>query len=158
MHACDGWGRTAVVRSMKLLTLFALIAGLAACGDEATAPEQPSAGPLVTYTREGGYASQPQKLVIARDGKAQLEVRTGADVTHSRFTLPAADLQQLEDALDAARGVEPPEINYGCADCFEYSVVADDVSIDLDSVSYSDDATADELIAVVAQLEAIAGQ
>ena len=124
-----------------LLVLLAL--ALAACGgdDPKTKPEAtptPATGPLVTYERTGGYASQPKQLVIERDGSARLTVQTGQKITHDKLTIPAQQLDELEQALDAARGVAVPKSQTGCADCFTYAVQADGVGFSFDDVSLQD--------------------
>jgi hypothetical protein len=147
------------VTTRALLLITALAAALTACGDASQPTEPPSTppdGPLVTYERGGGIAGQAQRLVIQRDGRARLEVRTGTGLDRTSFTLTPAQLEPLEGALTAARGADTPEPDYGCADCFEYSVRADGVRIELDSVSYSDADTPDELVRVVALLEHLA--
>jgi len=117
-----------------LLALVVLVA--AGCGGEAK--PQPATGPLVTYERGGGFAAQPKRLVIRRDGRARLKVRTGQKVTHASFTVSAEELDELERALDDARGVDAPKTETGCADCFTYTVDADGVEFEFDDVSLED--------------------
>jgi hypothetical protein len=117
-----------------LLVLLALAVG--ACGDDAKkTTTKPATGPLVVFERGGGFAAQPQRLVIQRDGRARLTVRTGPKVTHAAFTVPSAKLDDLEQALGDARGVDAPHTATGCADCFTYAVQADGVRFDFDEVS-----------------------
>jgi hypothetical protein len=124
---------------MRALLAFLALA-LAACGDAATKPEAtpPPTGPLVTYERAGGFASQPQRLVVERDGSARLTVQTGQKVTHASFTVPADRLDELEQALDDAQGVDVPKSQTACADCFTYAVDANGVEFSFDDVSLED--------------------
>jgi hypothetical protein len=142
---------------MKAVVLLSIIIGLLGCGDDPAPVTHTGTGPLVTYERGGGVASQPQKLVIQRDGRARLQVQTAGKDADNRFTLTAADLKALESALHDARGVDLPTPQGGCADCFEYTVQADGVDLHLDSVAYEDAATPTELKSVVAILEKLAG-
>src|SRR4051812_36769778 len=104
-----------------LLVLLVLIAG--GCGDDG--PAKAKSGPLVTYERGGGFAAQPQTLVVQRDGAARLTVVTGGKISHARFAVADRQLGDLEQALDGARGVDGPTTPTGCADCFTYAVHAD---------------------------------
>jgi hypothetical protein len=143
---------------MKLVILIGTLVALAGCGDDKTStPKTPATGPLVVYERGGGIASQPLKLTVDRSGHAALEVRTGPKLSHDEFTVGAGDLADLENAIDAAQGVDPKPTNTGCADCYEYSVKADGVAFHLDSVTYTDDATPAELKDLVAELDGLAG-
>ena len=120
-----------------LLVLLAL--ALTACGEDADPKTtKPATGPLVVYERGGGIAAQPRTLTIQRDGRARLTVQTGQKVTHASVTVPAGRLDELEQALDDARGVEVPKSQTGCADCFTYDVHADGVEFSLDDVSLED--------------------
>ena len=135
--------------------LLSIMAGLAACGDEdRNAPPQNSpAGPLVTYEREGGVAGRPQRLVVKRDGRAQLTVTAGPDAGEEEFRVDGGELAEIERAVQAARGVEAPPLAAGCADCFVYTIQADGVDVQLDSVSYGDRRTPKPLAALVGRLD-----
>lgn len=129
-----------------------------ACGDEETTSsplETPSSGPLVVYEHGGGIAAQPRRLAIDRDGRATLTVQTGQDVSKSRFTLTDDPLSALEDELINAQGDAGPELPTGCADCFTFSIKADDVDVFLDQVSIED--TTEDLKRLVATLERLSG-
>jgi hypothetical protein len=144
-----------------LFVVLALAAALVGCGDdaeqEAKATPTPTGGRLVIFERGGGIAAQPQTLDISRDGEAKLTIRTGPDISHRDFSLSQTQLSDLETALDDAQGVEVPKVSYACADCFIYVIEADGIKFQLDSVSYSDEATPVELIRLTAALEKLAG-
>ena len=143
-----------------LLTAISLLAG---CGDEeATPPERPAGdGPLVSFARTGGFAPQPYSLEVDREGGATLTLTTRQDKDKTkRFTLSADDRSTLTDALDAVRdaGEDGRNVNAGCADCFYYSVKADGIDLELDSFTYTDDATPEAQVALVAILEELVGR
>jgi hypothetical protein len=138
---------------MKFLALLALGFGFLGC-DERKPIVQHDISALVIYEKGGGFASQPKRLVIDKDGHAKLSVRTGAKLSRSSITLGADQLSELEDALDAARGVSAPTEPTGCADCFTYSVEADDLDFSLDDVSL--DKAPDELGRLTVLLDRIA--
>jgi hypothetical protein len=117
-----------------LLVIAALGFALPGCEDDGPA-DRPAHGPLVVYDHGGGYAAQPRHLVIDRDGHAKLTIRSGTGVTRRSFDLPAPQLQDLEDALINAQGDDDPDTPTGCADCFTFSIQADDIDVDLDQVS-----------------------
>lgn len=123
------------MRLMRLLLAIAALT-LAACGDDPRpqAPP-PRTGPLVTYEHGGGIAAQPRRLVVDRDGHARLTVRTGADETTRRFDLHAEQLRRLEDELINAQGDAAPDVPTACADCFVYTIAADDVDVTLDEAN-----------------------
>jgi acetylornithine deacetylase/succinyl-diaminopimelate desuccinylase-like protein len=115
-----------------LLVLLAL--AVAGCGDERAEPKS-ATGPLVTYERGGGFAYQPRRVVVQRDGRARLTVETHGKATHTSFTVPADRLAEIERALADARGIDAPRTQTGCADCFTYEVKADGVDFAFDDVS-----------------------
>jgi hypothetical protein len=117
-----------------LLALLCLVVGLPGCGGREKPPHKPAPGPLVVFEHGGGIAAQPRRLEIDHQGRANLTVRTGADASSRTFRLSAAQLEDLEQALDAAAGADQPAPT-GCADCFTYSIVADGLRVDLDQVS-----------------------
>jgi hypothetical protein len=116
-----------------LFVLLALV--VAGCGEDPKPKPGPATGPLVTYERGGGFAYQPRRVVIQRDGRARLTVQTGEKVTRDSFTITDAELDDLEQALGDARSVEAPRTQTGCADCFTYEVRADGVEFVFDDVS-----------------------
>jgi hypothetical protein len=136
--------------------LVALALVFAGCGDDTEKERPASGGLLVLYERGGGIASQPQRLEIGRDGHAQLTVQTGQDVSHRDFEVSGAKLDDLEAAVEAAAGVRVGPLSSACADCFIYTVRGSGVDFQLDSVSYSDDSTPDELSRLTAMLEQLA--
>ena len=133
-----------------LLAILALGLGLPGCEDDTPAAGHPD-GPLVTYEHGGGIAAQPRRLVIDRDGHARLATTTGTTLSHRRFDLSPTQLADLEDELADARGDTDPDQPGGCADCFTFSIEADDIDVDLDQVSI--EAATDGLRRLVATLE-----
>jgi hypothetical protein len=145
---------------MKLLLLLGLFTALLGCGDDkttTTTPTPPKTGPLVTFEKGGGIASQPITLTVSRSGQARLDVRTGPKVTHSSFTVSPDDLQAVDAALDDARGVKLTAPTGGCADCFTYAVRADGISFTVDEAALSDGDVPKELAALVGQLTTLSG-
>jgi hypothetical protein len=140
-----------------ILLLGAIVAALAGCGEDKVSQAPPQTGPLVTFARGGGIASQPKELVVDRRGNGKLTVQTGMKVTHSDLTLSARKLDELEAAIEGARGVELPKTDVVCADCFIYDIKADGVAYRLDSISYSDAGTPAALKDLVGILDGLAG-
>jgi hypothetical protein len=137
-----------------LATLLIAVAGLAGCGDDestGTKPPVKKTGPLVVFEHGGGIAAQPRSLEVDRDGHAKVTVVTGGKAGHRSFDLTAQQLRQLEDELINAQGDSGPDTPTGCADCFTYSIEADDIDVDLDQVSIEH--TTNDLRRLVATLE-----
>ncbi len=129
-----------------------------ACGDETVAPSSPPGTPtdqLVIYAHGGGIAAMPRLLEIARDGHATLTVtvsgRKGPKNEMSEFGLPAGELSDLEDQLDAAAGDTAPGGPSGCSDCFTFAIEATGIDVELDQVSIED--VSPELRELVTTLE-----
>jgi hypothetical protein len=137
---------------MRILLVIAAL-GLAACGAEDEKPLTPrkKTGPLVVFEHGGGIAAQPRQLVVDRDGHARVTLVTGGKSSHRSFDLSAQQLGQLEDELVNAQGDSGPDEPTGCADCFTYSIEADDIDLDLDQVSIEH--TTSDLKRLVATLE-----
>jgi hypothetical protein len=143
-------------RGMKtLVTLLIAVAGVAGCGGDdespSTKPPVKKTGPLVVYEHGGGFAAQPRRLVIDRDGHARVSIQTGGKISRRTFALHEQQLRQLEDELINAQGDSGPDTPTGCADCFTYSIEADDIDVDLDQVSIEH--TTNDLKRLVATLE-----
>jgi hypothetical protein len=110
----------------RVLPAIAVAAALAVpgCGaDDETAPDPPGGdGPLVVYTKSGGVAGLYERLVVARDGSAAVEVGYRQPLRES-FELEAAELDRLSELLAAADfGGANPGPGIGCADCFQYEI------------------------------------
>jgi hypothetical protein len=113
---------------MKTLALIVALASAVAasgCGDdgggEATTSE-PTAGPLVSYTKTGGIAGINEHLLVAEDGSATLEVGFRNPARES-FELEPDELERLRELLAAAdfAGVGSRR-GLTCADCFQYEI------------------------------------
>jgi hypothetical protein len=118
---------------LKVLFAAVFVLWLVACsqsagpakGDGAGAASVPANGPLVTFTRVGGFAGFNDTLVVGRDGSLTLTDKTGAV---RRGTAPAGEFKELKSLLhsgpfaDAARAYGSP----GGADRMTYTIdVAD---------------------------------
>jgi hypothetical protein len=141
-----------VTRYSRLAGVFLAVSAvvLAGCGERAA--EQPESDPLVSYTRGGGIAGVPERLVIQTDGTATVEA--GYEPTATDFRLGDAELEQLRTELDAAdlEGVEDPQTPSTCADCFVYEIVYGGVTVGYDEAN----PPAESVTAVVAHLGQIA--
>jgi hypothetical protein len=116
-------------------TIAALAAGfLLACGDgDETVTVQETNGPLVVYERAGGIAFTAQRMVVAEDGSATVEVEGPGEIG-AEFELSGAELEELHGLLDGAT-FESPEPS-GCADCYVYAIESGGESASFDQTSY----------------------
>ena len=85
---------------------------------------------FVDFTRSGGYAGITQHLLVYSDGEAELTTGVGADDARTiEYALEPETLEQLERLLPetVASLDEEPQSGVGCADCFQYDLIYDDV-------------------------------
>lgn len=150
------WTRLASV--LLLLGLAAVGCGNVGAGSSTTTGSGPAdAGPLVTYTRSGGFAPVLEEMRIERDGSVALTKGLGGpDREPRRFELTPEELTTLTDALADAPLEQVTRGNGACADCFEYTVETDGAKVtssefDLDPGSGSEVPPAiDDLYALLA--------
>jgi hypothetical protein len=128
-------------------TLAACSAFLASgCGGGDPVPTTPSSGALVNYSRTGGVASVPERLVVEADGTATVEA--GIGTAQLSFELDQDELEQLRTELEAADlgALEPSPTT--CADCYSYEVVYNGTTISYDEA----DSPPNSVSSVVAHL------
>lgn len=124
------------MRLRLALPLVGLLVALGGCGgDASTTPTSGGSGdgPLVTYTKSGGFAPILQTIVIERDGAATVKTGYPADTggKRVRFELEQEELESLRKAIEATT-LEKESAQTACADCFVYEVETanGDVSFD----------------------------
>lgn len=87
-------------------------------------------GVVVDFTRSGGFTGITQHLLVNADGEAVLTTGEGAeDARTIEFELAPPTLERLERVLPEAERTldEEPQSGAGCADCFHYDLIYDDV-------------------------------
>lgn len=125
-----------MTRLATSLLAIAAAAALYGCGEDgsATSTTQPqSAGPLVVYERSGGIAYTAQRMVIAQNGSATVEVEGPGEIG-AEFELSESELHELRGLL-AGASFESPAPS-GCADCYAYSIEHEGRSASFDQTSY----------------------
>jgi len=125
---------------MRHLTAFALSAVLALTGCGSDRPAGPSGNEtLITYTRSGGFAPTLERLTMDVDGDGTGRSGFGASGRKIRsFTLAPGKLEELRDAIEAARLDEVEAGDYVCADCFEYEIKTPDAEVSLSNVDFDE--------------------
>lgn len=122
--------------AVKLIAFMMALAALGGCGEDAT-PDPPDEGPLLEYSRSGGFAFSIDEVTIDSDGSGV--ARFGSDLGNlekKTFELSEAQLDELRTTLEE----NPiPDIDKGdsaCADCFayEYAYGGDEIYFDQVSV------------------------
>jgi hypothetical protein len=99
-------------------------------GEGGSGTASTGSGVLVDFTRSGGFTGITQHLLVDADGKAVLTTGEGAeDARTIEFELAPSTLERLERVLpEAVRTLdEEPQSGVGCADCFQYDLIYDDV-------------------------------
>ena len=121
--------RSARVKRLLAAPVLLLAAIAIGCGggDELTAPTvpEPAGGPLVEYTRGGGFAPSVQHLTVEPDGAAVLEAGYEPQKPETtEFSLTDAELEDLTAAVEAADLEAVENGDAICADCFTYEIEA----------------------------------
>ena len=125
----------------KLLPLLVVALLAAGCGDsDGDGGGRPGSGETVTYSRTGGLAGTSEKLMIRPDGTAKLEVGY-QDPATTEFTVPAAELAKLQDALAGFGDIDGAGTQTGCADCYLYSLTVGDHTIEADDTNFPESLT-----------------
>jgi hypothetical protein len=142
----------------RLALILIVLAGLAGCGDDGGTETAPD-GPLVVYSRTGGFAPVIEHLTVERGGEATLETGfAGSDGDEVDFTLSESELSDLTAAVEDAPLDEFEAGPGACADCYEYSIEAGGEAIELsdaDMLEGSGAVVPNEVFELLDQLGAI---
>lgn len=142
-----------------LLTLGAcFIGGCGGGGDLATTTTSTPTGDgaLVTYTRTGGYAPVNESLTVTADGDAKLESGfQGGERKEANFSLTAAELDRLADAVETADLKGFTKGTAVCADCYVYTLETAEGTIKFTDVDLGDGSDATVPIEVFDLLDVV---
>lgn len=131
-------------RLALILPVALAMATLAGCGDDANYdPEPPADGPLIKFSRAGGFAFSIYEVTINEDGSgvAGSGFRPD-DLDETSFELSSDEVAELEGVLNENPLPDQDETSTGCADCFTYEVSYGGNTYAYDQAAEPDDAVA----------------
>jgi hypothetical protein len=124
--------KSAGLVAFGLAITVAAVAGTFYLVADEDAPESNPQGStvFVDFTRSGGFTGITQHLLVYSDGAAELTTGvTEEDAKTIEFDLAPKTIERLERVLPEAVRIldEEPQSGLGCADCFQYDLIYDDV-------------------------------